>query len=788
MGKNNRSKNSKVDIFVDCNNLSLTDKYKELFNESANNGINVDEFLQRFGGKEIFLRYLQDIEDDVSDNQAEILKTAYSDGDVRRCVRAIANIAQKDYFVYKRGLRNSLYTEGNLLKNPLNYNFSQDDYEKTIKVLFNSMNYLDYLAEDKDSPVDKQMAEIYRKELLQLYYLYECLYHNRKQNEKRLSESRFLNHSLAQIIKSILTFFQNRYNLSRIKEIESLKEKGYITGFEIQVASKSCSQNPNVKISVADNFDQLIEDMDALIRYIYYLKASELEQSIESFSQLEYLTPFESPEYTVLDILALLDVWFAKLEASFRFSGWQIEKYKTQEGMLYTFEPGNDKAYKTILAATAREKHRFTIEAQIRMAEKASFSDTMFHGYILTSEKIDLKEIESFHFDKYEYSRLTEYMNTELMVIKRQSKPFYWTCRINDYYVEDYWNAYVFLYTFSKVYYCKASTDHRQETLVPIIHLHYLYNEFSSIAGYKYDLAKELIDCFVFNDKISKNKKYGDAFTRPLISIGEDAVLMSEALISQMNLRRNIEVLLDWNNVNLAPMGKELEKKLIRDLKNESVIKVNTNKIEFLAYDGRIVEFDFLAVLEDYLLLIEMKSLLRPYDDDELYRRWKTVSEGVDQVLRRVDIVKQDWKHIRAGASILLPDEPFDEEHIIKVVCTDVYNYTGLEDRGVIITDDATLLKYFLNPYIDGHLIDHGNSKIVQLQALWKNGKPSAQEFISYLRSPVTMSYIVESYEPEWKPLPILEGYYKVAFKDMAIKDDPMNKLSKIYGLFKNSK
>ena len=96
-------------------------------------------------------------------------------------------------------------------------------------------------------------------------------------------------------------------------------------------------------------------------------------------------------------------------------------------------------------------------------------------------------------------------------------------------------------------------------------------------------------------------------------------------------------------------------KKLVEKLQEADNLAVNTNIIKFMAYDGRNVEFDFLATLDDFLIIIEMKSLLRPYDDDELYRRYKRVMEGVDQVNRRVKIVQKDWKKIKELASIKLP-------------------------------------------------------------------------------------------------------------------------------------
>lgn len=228
--------------------------------------------------------------------------------------------------------------------------------------------------------------------------------------------------------------------------------------------------------------------------------------------------------------------------------------------------------------------------------------------------------------------------------------------------------------------------------------------------------------------------------------------------------------------------GKELEKRLREKLKKADGIFVNTNKIEFLAYDGKNVEFDFIAVIDKYLLLIEMKSLLQPYDDDELYKRRKTLSEGIAQIKRRVNIVQKDWDKLKRLVNISLPDTPYDEDHIIKVVCTDVCNYTGLEEQDIIITDEATILKYFTNPYVTGVLNKQEEGvEFIEEQTLWKNGRPTAEEFISYLRCPDTMDFIVQCIEPEWKRIPLWDGYKKVAFLDMVINEDPIRKLSETY-------
>lgn len=786
---------------------SLSAMCRKLVAKFEEIGVDVEAIFQKIGGKSCLFQYAQDLDDDVINAPAEVFKSAYKDENIRRCARAIVNMMKKDWFLHKRGIRTVLYTEGNLLKNPLHYSFSQDDYEKTKKILSITIRYLKQLSEEEGASVSKEMMETCNKELVQLSLLYECMYQNRVQNEKWLSESEFLKNSLPQIIKSFLVFFQSQYNLDRAKMAKRWNKQDYITGVESLVASEAASLGTDVHVSMSDSLEQLLENMDTLFRYIYYLKDDETELPENVLLSMEFLSPDESPEFQMLVALATIDSLFTKLEASFRFSGWDIERRAMPEEGWYCFYPQDDKPYKLHIAAGFRNKYRLMVGPLCNVTKSTdrnqqspcdyieSLNSTpvdsggpeclpggFYQEYLPASKRMNLNDVKEYHFDEEEYADLVKHVNPIIEAARNRNKSFYFSCCVNGMSVKDYLNAYVFLYIFSKIYYCKAVSQGAQKDLVVMVSLEYLYNEFSKIYKYDYGVAQKIIDCYVFDSKTSKHKKFGDIFTRPLINIGSGMVLISEALIQQINIDRNIEVFLDWNDVNLSPMGKELEKRLREELKKVDGIFVNTNKVEFPAYDGKNVEFDFIAVIGEYLLLIEMKSLLRPYDDDELYKRRKTLFEGIVQIKRRVKIVQKDWDKLKRLVNINLPDTPYDENHIIKVVCTDVCSYTGMEEQGVIITDEVTLLKYFTNPYVMGVLNKQEEGvKFIEEQTLWKNGRPTAEEFISYLRCPSTMDYIMKCIEPEWKKIPLWDGYRKVAFLDMVIKEDPIRKLLEKY-------
>ena len=74
--------------------------------------------------------------------------------------------------------------------------------------------------------------------------------------------------------------------------------------------------------------------------------------------------------------------------------------------------------------------------------------------------------------------------------------------------------------------------------------------------------------------------------------------------------------------------------------------------------------------------------------------------------------------------------------------------------------------------------------KIIKKKTLWlKSGKPSAEELIAYLYNPDTMECYMECLKPEWKYIPVFKGYQKIAFKDLALKEDPSIKLAQKYSI-----
>ena len=113
------------------------------------------------------------------------------------------------------------------------------------------------------------------------------------------------------------------------------------------------------------------------------------------------------------------------------------------------------------------------------------------------------------------------------------------------------------------------------------------------------------------------------------------------------------------------------------------------------------------------------------------------------------------------------------KDKIIKLVCTNIYDFTTLVIDGIMVTDESTLLKYFTDPVVEIYAKESKKTTLLNAEFLWKNGKPSVSEFIAYLRKPATIGEITECLEDEIKPIPAFKEDYLMAFEDVCLDRDP---------------
>ena len=295
----------------------------------------------------------------------------------------------------------------------------------------------------------------------------------------------------------------------------------------------------------------------------------------------------------------------------------------------------------------------------------------------------------------------------------------------------------------------------------------YLIEELARIHEFEIEYSGKLVDRFVFHEKKNRDD---DIFSQPLLKISKKQVILSQALLDQVNLDRFIERQFIRFNKNVAEVGHIFEQEFINKLKrgySKGItdfvhndipnFSLNTNKVKYDAFDGREIEYDVISVLGDYLILTELKAVMTSYDLNDLEKRKENVKEAIQQLNRRKESVRYDWDKFKELVSIELPENPYDDDHIILVACTDTYDYTPLKYSNVFITDDSSYLKYFTNPYVDV-IEKHPKSATIQnVKSIWKKGYPDAEEFMEYLMNPVTILPFVDTIKKTYIPVPVMD-------------------------------
>ena len=146
--------------------------------------------------------------------------------------------------------------------------------------------------------------------------------------------------------------------------------------------------------------------------------------------------------------------------------------------------------------------------------------------------------------------------------------------------------------------------------------------------------------------------------------------------------------------------------------------------------------------------------------------------EGVEQVNRRSRMVKTDWGKLKELVNIELPEEPFSDDKIIKLVGTNIFDFTTLiYEEDVRIVDESTLLKFFVNPEVK--VMSTTDKKVLNVKRLWKNSVPTANEFKLYLEDPITTSPYNQCIEDFPKAFDIYEGDYSFAIIDQILTKNP---------------
>jgi len=729
--------------------MKLIEKTSKLLDENLNNGE-----ITRYEYDE--LKTL-DFEYDEERDPIELFKELYAERKPIKCSRLLLAI----YDIHKRSFRKAVLLS-DCFPDPLGFKYNQEIHEFTISIINRAFK----LAHNEGYPKELVI------ELRQLYLALAFFNHNNMRNTEKLNECEFMNFSLSEQIRMICIFLQDQNRLEGIMKEESIKKQGFFTGMEGAISNRRTDTNPNMLVSFEDNFEGLLETFDILIRYLYFKKSKDYsEKTIPEHGDITHIKipSLESIIHISNQRNLLIKTW-----EKFKYSQWNIILEKKDAQEIYVFMPKFKDEYREHIIASNRRQYSLMLNLYRTMNVENGLSEGKIISKI--SNEINKDKINTlFSISKEDYFCSVKRYQKVINSYKLNMHPYYLELTLNGLKIEDVFRVFELLYVLADYYKEVIYKDFDQEDnawykyLCPIVPIEYFAESLTNYYDFSREYSLKLINCFTFG---SKMKGEGDIFSRPLILVTTEHIVFCPVLIEQMNLERIIEMLISNFEANIARIGIDFENKIKLILSYFSVIKVNTNKIEFFASDGRDVEFDFIGTFDDYLLLWEFKAMTVPYSDKKHLECKKAIMKGVEQVNRRSRIVKTDWDKLKELANIELPEEPFSDDKIIKLVGTNIFDFTTLiYEEDVRIVDESTLLKFFASPEVK--VMSTTDKKVLSVKRLWKNSVPTANEFKLYLENPITTSPYNQCIEDLPKVFDIYEGGYPFAIIDHILTKDP---------------
>jgi hypothetical protein len=738
------------------------------------------------------------------------LIASYKENDIKKCETNLLFLALSYNTRIRLGkpydheLKHILF-KSNFIRNPIGVKYTSEDFKNISQILLKTIYLIRKINDpatdmqgvfQKDLRIDDRLID----DLIDLAVYTNCFYQMNAVNSKRMDMCEIGKLPFVEQMMTVLVFFQDQARLLRQSVHEFLNNE-FVTGMEFAVADRPVEYQDNLKGCISGNIESDLEAINEIVHYLYFQYGKSLKEQVTSADiKFEQICPYGNVEFERYMYIAIQRHFLCRVEAGIRYGYYVLGSHgKSEEGLqCYLFALENDEKYRARRIGILRREYQFQSRALLDFGSHADVAAA--YGALsqlaaallgVQTEGFKLLDFSGFHPDQVLFQKAEGIAKPKDRIVGFLTKDYYLDCVVKGVKICDLLCAYNYLLTLSEILFAASlqvidgDSPSTYVNEICLVDLSYLSLEFSRIHNFQTDYAEKLLDRFVFH---AQRNRDDDIFAQPLLKISKTQVILSQALMDQMNFDRTIERQFIRFEKNMAAVGHIFEKKFIEILKRGystgpldrhykaiPYFAVNTNTVTYAAFDGKDIEFDAISVLGDYLILTELKAVMTSYDLDDLEKRKKNITEAIEQLHRRADSVRYDWEKIRSKVSIHLPDQPFDQEHIILVVCTDAYDYTPLKDGDVFITDDSTYLKYFTTPYVEIVEIMEKSIKMRNTKRLWEKGYPDAQEFMNYLMDPVTIHPISDNIEKQTISLPVMDEKDSVIFyEDYILGKDPI--------------
>lgn len=647
----------------------------------------------------------------------EDFRKNFKNNDFDKCVEILFHLHSE----YKNNFRKVVLRK-DLFTTPISYKYTTEFHKKVSKIIL--------LAFEKNTD------DNFSSQIFQIAMALEAVHENYTYIMESIEASNFFNYTFLDIVSRLLSFTEEQIDKSSNKN--NTETNVNILG-EL-IAKNETSLNPNVKISILDNQEALIEMLNGILPLFYHVEKNKNESNNVNPTSLKIDDGVLISFIIMINQKYLIMSYWDRFKYDDRLI--QIQKTKNDNKEIYTLIPTD--IYKEKIYSISKFRNTSYVNETLKRYSIKYQNEINYGHLIITklSTMVNVNNQSSFYnIENEDYSKALLFYKYMKKCFEDIIPAFYLKQKVCEIPIIDILSGHEFLVILSMIYSPINDKNSSNYYIVPIIEIDFLMHLFCKFYNFSAKISKKIINFYVFRNQRDSGL---DIFSQPLIYAGNDKIYLSSKLIGNMNLFRFVENLCNNNKVKISENGKVFEVEFRNKLAQLKMIEVNTNKLSFHTSGDEDTEYDCLATFDDYLIVMEFRTLILPYDNKKRLREnEKKIKFGVKQVNKRCDIIKTDWDKIKSMVNIKLPDKPYTDDKIIRIFCTNVYDFSSLVYDGVIVTDKSLLFRFFSNPY---------KIQSKTKERLWQKERPTVCEFLNYLKKPDIISIIIDSLEPRAIP------------------------------------
>lgn len=290
---------------------------------------------------------------------------------------------------------------------------------------------------------------------------------------------------------------------------------------------------------------------------------------------------------------------------------------------------------------------------------------------------------------------------------------------------------------------------------VPIVQVDALVHGLASASSLDFQKARSIIEFLTYRGHATQ-----ELWSQPLVPTGKGVVSLVFGALLAPNFGRLLDVWMNQLGMDLAIRGPAFEQHVRNELQDSiasstvlSSAKLLPTHLVFHPPEGWEEEIDLVLVIDDLVIIGEIKCALLPTEAKQIAMHRQTVERAAEQIGRKVSAIEKSRTSFRQALQRAGIDVA-DDFRVLPLVVMNGQTHVGFSCDGVPMVD-----LYILRVFLAGELVkvaqadEHGALQTVSKRTLYTDRTGAAAAAATYFRDPPQLDVFRAGLQTNWVPI-----------------------------------